>query len=730
MATVYLALDVRLDRTVALKVMHRSLAEDPAFVRRFIGEAKSVASLSHPNVVHVFDQGTDGDVVYLSMEYVPGRTLRDILNERGRLPAREALEILIPVLAALGAAHQAGMVHRDVKPENVLMTADGRVKVVDFGLARAIEATNQTRTGMMIGTIGYMSPEQVTTGRADVRTDVYAAGIMLFELLTGQPPYEGETPMSVAYRHVHDTVPAPSSLTPEVPPVVDALVAHATAREPDARPADATAMLVEAVEVHRQIPRLSAPGVPHTGARYSMPGTGPLGPSGSYAPSGPLGPSGSHAPFAPQGPSGSPAPSGPHGPSGSPAPSGPLPAPTAQLPSGAQPSVAAGFRAGPHSGAQPAGPAPGGYGPQLASQPGGYGSQPASQPGGPGSPGMTVAMPQVPPGGAAVPNPTMIQPRAETPAGPPSGRRRGFRQSWIIVALAVVMVAAIGLTGWYVSRPRYVTVPADLVGRPVSLVQEKLVAGGLKVKVAQGRHDDKADEGMVLSLDPVGGQEVEAGTTVTLVPSLGPKLVVVPKVAGMSADDARAAIAKAGLAVGAVRRLANPDVARNTVIRTSPLVGEKLKEGAKVSIYVSAGLTMPDVAKMPKDQAAAFLQEQGFQVQVNEVDDDAEPCTVIAQSPKANAEVDRGAAAMITVARCQSDFWDWWKGDNEARDGEEHQLVPAVMNKNVDDARRELQQLGWKVRVLKLGRGSGVVRFQRPLPNSERPPGSEIILWH
>ncbi|MEV0199454.1 PASTA domain-containing protein [Nonomuraea sp. NPDC050691] len=680
MATVYLALDVRLDRTVALKVMHRSLAEDPAFVRRFIGEAKSVASLSHPNVVHVFDQGTDGDVVYLSMEYVPGRTLRDILNERGRLPAREALEILIPVLAALGAAHQAGMVHRDVKPENVLMTADGRVKVVDFGLARAIEATNQTRTGMMIGTIGYMSPEQVTTGRADVRTDVYAAGIMLFELLTGQPPYDGETPMSVAYRHVHDTVPAPSSLTPELPPVVDALVAHATAREPDARPADATAMLVEAVEVHRQLPRLTGPGVPHTGARYSLPGTGPYGPSG------------------------------------------PLPAPTAQLPSGAQASPTGpgtGFRTGPPSGAQPAGPAPGGYGPQPFSQPGVP----------PGQPGMTVAMPQAPPGGA-VPNPTMIQPRAETPAEPPSGRRRGFRPSWIIVALAVVMVAAIGLTGWYVSRPRYVTVPADLVGRPVSLVEQKLVSGGLKVRVAQGRHDDKADEGMVLSLDPVGGQEVEAGTTVTLVPSLGPKLVVVPKVAGMSADDARAAIAKVGLTVGTVRRLANPDVARNTVIRTSPLVGEKLKEGTKVSIYVSAGLTMPDVAKMPKDQAAAFLQEQGFQVQVNEVDDDAEPCTVIAQSPKANAEVDRGAPAMITVARCQNDFWDWWRGDNEAQDGQEHQLVPPVMGKNINDARQELQQLGWKVRVLKLGKGSGVVRFQRPQPNSERPPGSEVILWH
>ncbi|GIH23090.1 serine/threonine protein kinase [Acrocarpospora phusangensis] len=259
MASVYLALDVRLDRMVAVKVMHRSLAEDPQFVRRFIGEAKSVASLSHPNVVQVFDQGTDGDHVYLSMEYFPGKTLRDVLRDRGRVPAREALEIMIPVLAALGAAHQAGLIHRDVKPENVLLTDDGRVKVVDFGLARAIEASNQTKSGIMIGTIAYMSPEQVTAGVADVRADVYAAGIVLYELLTGRQPYEGESPMSVAYRHVHDSVPAPSLLAPETPAALDALVLSATSKDPDQRPADAAAMLVAAVEAHRGLARATGP---------------------------------------------------------------------------------------------------------------------------------------------------------------------------------------------------------------------------------------------------------------------------------------------------------------------------------------------------------------------------------------------------------------------------------------------------------------------------------------
>ncbi len=173
MATVYVATDTRLDRTVALKIMHSELAGDADFVRRFIGEAKSVARLSHPNVVAVFDQGSDGEQVYLAMEYVPGRNLRDLLNERGRLGPAEALDLMVPVLAGLGAAHQAGFVHRDIKPENVLITADNRVKVVDFGLARAVAAARHTNTGMLIGTVAYLAPEQVSRASADARSDVY-----------------------------------------------------------------------------------------------------------------------------------------------------------------------------------------------------------------------------------------------------------------------------------------------------------------------------------------------------------------------------------------------------------------------------------------------------------------------------------------------------------------------------------------------------------------------------
>jgi eukaryotic-like serine/threonine-protein kinase len=254
MATVYAGHDTKLDRAVALKVMNAALAADEEFVQRFIGEAKHAAALAHPNVVAMYDQGTDRGHVFLVMEYVAGRTLRDLLSERGRLGPREALQVMQPVLAALGAAHRARLVHRDVKPENVLLAADGQVKVADFGLARAESASKQTKTGILIGTMGYLAPEQVLSGDADARTDVYAAGIMLFELLTGHQPYQAGTPLAVAYKHVNETVPPPSSVIRGLPPQLDALVADATDRDPARRPRDADRFHAAAADVYRVLP--------------------------------------------------------------------------------------------------------------------------------------------------------------------------------------------------------------------------------------------------------------------------------------------------------------------------------------------------------------------------------------------------------------------------------------------------------------------------------------------
>src|SRR5262245_9116294 len=239
MATVYRATDTRLDREVALKVMHAELARDEEFVRRFIGEAKSVARLSQENVVAVYDQGSDGPFLYLAMEYVPGRTLKQLLRDSGRFSPASAMEIMAGVLGGLAAAHASGIVHRDVKPENVLVTADGRVKVADFGLARAQWAAGHTQAGLLVGTVAYVPPEQVTGGTTGPRGDVYSAGVMLFELLTGRLPFTGDTPLSIAYQHVNTDVPAPSAMVPGIGAPVDQIVLAATSRDLARRPADA-----------------------------------------------------------------------------------------------------------------------------------------------------------------------------------------------------------------------------------------------------------------------------------------------------------------------------------------------------------------------------------------------------------------------------------------------------------------------------------------------------------
>ena len=243
MATVYLATDQRLDRQVALKVIHPHLANDASFQEKFVLEAKTAAKLSHPNLVNVFDQGTDGQTTFLVMEYVSGITLREALKEYGPLPAVRALEMLAQILSGLAAAHRAGILHRDLKPDNVLLADDGRVKLGDFGLARAI--TEHTNSGDLVGTIAYLSPELVTRGLADARSDVYAAGILLFELLTGKQPFEGEQAVQIAYQHANSTVPAPSTLAPETPSAIDKLVAWSTAKSPADRPADAGELLAK-----------------------------------------------------------------------------------------------------------------------------------------------------------------------------------------------------------------------------------------------------------------------------------------------------------------------------------------------------------------------------------------------------------------------------------------------------------------------------------------------------
>ena len=241
MASVYLAHDNVLEREVALKVIHPHLARDKSFVDKFRREAKVSAKLSHPNLVNVFDQGSDGDVIFLVMEYVPGITLRDAMNDFGALDANRALEIIEPLTQGLAAALAAGILHRDLKPENVFLSDGGKVKLGDFGLARAI--TQHTQTGSVVGTVAYLSPELVLRGQADARSDVYSLGVMIFEMLTGSQPYKGEQAVQIAYQHANDNIPAPSSFKADIPELMDEIVLWATARNPAHRPASAETLL-------------------------------------------------------------------------------------------------------------------------------------------------------------------------------------------------------------------------------------------------------------------------------------------------------------------------------------------------------------------------------------------------------------------------------------------------------------------------------------------------------
>ncbi|MGL5248416.1 MAG: protein kinase domain-containing protein, partial [Brooklawnia sp.] len=266
MATVYRAWDRRLERIVAVKVMHEGLGDDADFVAKFDREARAAARLCDKSVVGIFDQGHDHGRPYIVMEFVEGSTLRTVITRDAPLSPLRALQLIEPVAAALAVAHDSGLVHRDVKPENVLISHRGAVKVADFGLARAV--TNQTSThtqGLLIGTVSYLPPELLTTGRAQTWSDVYSTGIMLFEMLTGTKPYTGEPPITVAYKHVNEDVPLPSEVLARrhpgqarrdpIPDYVDALVAACTRRNPQARPPDGRELLRRVRRVRRALER-------------------------------------------------------------------------------------------------------------------------------------------------------------------------------------------------------------------------------------------------------------------------------------------------------------------------------------------------------------------------------------------------------------------------------------------------------------------------------------------
>ncbi len=604
MATVYTATDVRLERTVAVKVMHQIYAGDPDFVARFIREAKAAARLSHANVVGVYDQGTEDDdtaqpVVFLVMEYVAGRTLRDLIGERGRVSPAHALEVLEPVLAALGAAHAAGLVHRDVKPENVLLADDGRIKVADFGLARAVEAANATQSvSMLIGTVAYLAPEQVATGAADARSDVYAAGIVLYELLTGRPPFDGDTALAVAFRHVHEDVPSPSAVR-AVPGPVDDLVARATARDPGTRFADAHEFLGALRRVRAVIP-ITDPAEGDTavlrrdgGARRTvrhptlvtpLPGA----PAASAAASAPTAPA---APIRRRR-----------------AHRGRLVALLLILLTVA--AAVAGW--------------------WLAI--GRFSNVPSVL-------ALTRATAQQRLDGAGL-RAHWLPDRfdATVPAGQVAYEQPG-------PGARVLHGGAVDIA---LSKGPEVHRLADLAGQPLDQAQEALGRDNLRSTVAEA-YSDSVAAGSVVKTSPKRATLLHPGDLVTLTVSRGRQPIPVPDVADQALGDAKGTLTKLGFTV-TTKSAFNDVVGKGKVIRQSPPTGGTAPHGSRIALVVSRGpqlFPVPPVKGLGDDSARRVLEAAGFEVRI------VRPLffggTVRGQSPSGGQSVPRGTTVTIVV---------------------------------------------------------------------------------
>jgi len=589
MASVYEATDVRLDRVVAIKIMHPGMGDDDGeFAARFVREARHAARLSHTNVVGVFDQGEENGTVYLAMEYVPGHTLRDVIRKESPMPATKALALIEPILAALSAAHAAGLIHRDIKPENVLISDDGRVKVADFGLAKAVSAdTQHTATGgVLIGTVSYLAPELVVDGRADARADVYAAGVVLYEMLTGRKPHEGASPIQVAYKHVHEDVPPPSAVVPGLPAYVDALVARATARDRSHRPADARVLLHQVHRVRQALdegvpddPELVAdlapplavvvlePELEHhdtdraderalaADAPYDSPydveqdreHTDPLEGSDRYHDTTTI---------------------------------------DRQQPS-------------------------------------------------------RVPATRTPPPPPVVADPWQSDER-------PRRSRRGL----VLLLVALLLAVGAGAGAWYFGFARYTSTPG-VIGLTAAQAEVRMDKAGLGFRVADTAYSETVAKGEIISTDPKAGERVLDDGTVTAVVSLGLERYKVPKLRGDTEDEAQAAIQDLNLEFGSSVPTYHPTIPEGQVIGSNPKAGTPLKPGATVDILLSRGprpIKVVDWTGKDADKAEAALTKQGLEVtRTEDFSDTVDEGDVIQQTPSTGSLV-KGDKVELTVS--------------------------------------------------------------------------------
>ncbi|MFD6224954.1 Stk1 family PASTA domain-containing Ser/Thr kinase [Nocardia asteroides] len=629
MSMVFRGTDTRLDRPVAIKVMDPKFAGDPQFLTRFEFEARAVAKLKHPSLVAVYDQGIDGEYPFLIMELVEGGTLRELLRERGPMPPHAVRAVAEPVLRAIGTAHDAGLVHRDVKPENVLISDAGEVKIADFGLVRAVAAANTTSASVILGTAAYLSPEQVTTGTADARSDVYSFGILIFELLTGQVPFTGDNSLSVAYQRVENDVPAPSTLIGGVPPELDALVAKATARDPQQRFADANEMAARlqtiAMELNLPPYRVPAPrdSAEHLSESYRTgaahhPGERPMTPP-PVAPH----PVAVHQAAPPD-----------HQPQHTRVVTAPRPRPDEY--------------ASAHAAHNPFAPNENtsrrtglvwasivtaltllvgiggwwlGVGRYTAVPPiAGMDSERAVavlQEAGFETVLRNKASDTIPVGGVV--------------GTDPSAGSRVTKGSTVAVLISN-------------GKPR---VPDIKPGDQISATNQAIRDAGLQ-PIDSGEAPSTAPKGTLAKVDPAPGTILPMGAQVKVYRSKGSQPVNVPDVRGKSAEEAAQALATAGLTVRDTRVQYDKSVEGDKAIGTDPAVGTTLQSGDSVTLIVSNAVKVPNVMGQTVGNARAKLQQLGLRVEVKSITD-SDSSLVIGQVPGFNSNVEAGSVVTLTA---------------------------------------------------------------------------------
>ena len=580
MATIYEALDTRLDRKVAVKIMHAHLAQDEQFVERFIREAKAAAALSHPNIVAVQDQGWNQSgipAIFLVMELIEGHTLREYLNEQGRLNFADGIKFLLPVLSALAAAHKIGIVHRDLKPENILISREGRIKIADFGLAKGptLGGAMTAESSVILGSVSYLSPEQVQRGVADSRSDVYSVGITAFEIFTGKKPYEGDEPIQIAYKHVNERVPKISSLENKVPRELDELIYSATDPDPDKRPRDAGAFYE------------SLSGISHS-----------LNPNEKQL--------------------------------------------SLELDIPIEPM------------------------------------RPKKQP-----KSLRKKMREI---SQSLPIPVATETTAEV-AKKKRASKRVRRNRKIAFGLAVL----VGIVGWYVLiGPGSRIVVPSTVGANQSEVKAALTPLGLTSLVVEKRFSEDIGEGRVIQSIPEAGGRVDQGATVKLILSKGPERFILPQVAGLTIETARALIGKLPVALQPDSEEFNTKIPKGYVIESDPPSGEKVKRSALVVLRVSKGIEQVALASYigkSSDQALNELQDAGFSVKPKyEFSETKLAGEVISQTPVGGGTADKGSKITIVISK-----------------GTQYAYIPNIFSIEEAKAVRALKDLELKVVVKKIG---------------------------